>query len=113
MRSRLRASVSAGLAFLGMLNAPGVVRGEGAAAPPAPAIDGADTAFVLIAAALVMVMTPGLGLFYGGMVRRQNVLATVQQSVILLGLITIPLVLFCFNPAFRPHKLHWLLRRPE
>jgi Amt family ammonium transporter len=65
------------LPLLAWLIAPGVVRAEGtAAAPPAPAIDGADTAFVLIAAALVMVMTPGLGLFYGGMVRRKNVLAT-------------------------------------
>src|SRR4051794_1547270 len=106
MRSRLRASVSAGLAFLGMLNAPGVVRGEGAAAPPTPAIDGADTAFVLIAAALVMVMTPGLGLFYGGMVRRKNVLATFQQSFILLGLITIQWFLFGYSLAFGPNKLN-------
>src|SRR4051794_5325681 len=102
MRSRLRASVSAGLAFLGMLNAPGVVRGEGAAAPPTPAIDGADTAFVLIAAALVMVMTPGLGLFYGGMVRRKNVLATFQQSFILLGVITLQWTLFGYSLAFAP-----------
>ena len=39
-----------------------------------------DTAWVLVSAALVMLMTPGLALFYGGMVRRKNVLATLMQS---------------------------------
>ena len=47
-----------------------------------------DTAFILISAALVMLMTPGLALFYGGMVRNKNVLATIMQSFILIGLIS-------------------------
>ena len=77
-----------------------------AAAAPAPAINGADTAFMLISAALVMLMTPGLGLFYGGMVRRKNVLATFQQSFIMLGVITVQWTLFGYSLAFGPDKLH-------
>ena len=53
-----------------------------------------DTAFMLIATALVMFMTPGLALFYGGLVRSKNVLATIMQSFICLGLISITWVLF-------------------
>ena len=75
-----------------------------AAIPPTPAINGADTAFMLICAALVMVMTPGLGLFYGGMVRRKNVLATFQQSFIMLGVIALQWVLFGYSLAFGPDK---------
>ena len=47
----------------------------------------ADTAFVLISAALVMLMTPGLALFYGGMVRSKNILATIMENFILLGVV--------------------------
>ena len=72
--------------------------------PPASAISGADTAFILIAAALVMLMTPALGLFYGGMVRRKNVLATFQQSFIMLGVVTVQWVLFGYSLAFGPPK---------
>ena len=107
MRSRLRASVFLGLALTALLFGPGVVRGQDTlAAPPAATINGADTAFVLMAAALVMIMTPGLGLFYGGMVRRKNVLATFQQSFIMLGLITVQWVLFGYSLAFGPNKLN-------
>jgi len=52
-----------------------------------------DTAFVLISAALVMLMTPGLALFYGGMVRGKNVLGTIMHSFIILGIITFEWVL--------------------
>jgi Amt family ammonium transporter len=83
---------------------------ETAASPPAPAaapkIEPADTAFVLISAALVMVMTPGLGLFYGGMVRRKNVLATFQQSFIMLGVIALQWILYGYSLAFGPDKYH-------
>lgn len=71
-------------------------------ATPAPTVNGADTAFVLAGAGLVMLMTPGLGLFYGGMVRRKNVLATFQQSFILLGVITIQWALIGYSLAFGP-----------
>ena len=73
-------------------------------APTAPAISNADTAFVMIAAAMVMLMTPALGLFYGGMVRRKNVLATFQQSFIMLGVVTVQWVLFGYSLAFGPAK---------
>src|SRR5262249_12000598 len=80
-----------------------------AAPAPAPEINGADTAFVMVGAALVMVMTPGLGLFYGGMVRRKNVLATFQQSFILLGVVAVQWVLFGYSLAFGPDAFGGLI----
>ncbi len=59
-----------------------------------------DTAFMLIATAMVMLMTPGLALFYGGMVRSKNVLSTLLQSFICLGVVTILWVLFGYTMAF-------------
>jgi Amt family ammonium transporter len=73
------------------------------------AINGADTAFVLIAAAMVMLMTPGLGFFYGGMVRRPNVLATFQQSFILLGTIALQWILVGYSLVFGPDRLGGLI----
>ena len=61
-----------------------------------------DTAFMLVATALVMFMTPGLALFYGGLVRSKNVLATIMQSFLCLGLISITWVLFGYSLAFGP-----------
>ena len=61
-----------------------------------------DTAFMLIATAMVMLMTPGLALFYGGMVRAKNVLSTLMQSFICLGLISIIWVLYGYSLAFGP-----------
>ena len=61
-----------------------------------------DTAFVLLSAALVMLMTQGLGLFYGGMVRNKNVLGTIMQSFIILGIITIEWVLWGYSMSFGP-----------
>ncbi len=48
-------------------------------------IDTGDTAWVLISTALVMLMTPGLALFYGGLVRRKNVLSTIMHSFFMLA----------------------------
>ena len=61
-----------------------------------------DTAFMLVATALVMFMTPGLALFYGGLVRSKNVLATIMQSFICLGLISVTWVVFGYSLAFGP-----------
>ena len=61
-----------------------------------------DTAFMLVATAMVMLMTPGLALFYGGMVRSKNVLSTLLQSFICLGVVTIIWVLYGFSMAFGP-----------
>jgi Amt family ammonium transporter len=52
-------------------------------------IDTGDTAFILVSAALVMFMTPGLALFYGGLVRTKNVLGTIMQSFFALGLVSV------------------------
>ena len=64
-----------------------------------------DTAFVLVSSAMVMLMTPGLALFYGGMVRAKNVLGTIMQSFILLGLISLQWLLWGYSMAFGPDKL--------
>jgi len=61
-----------------------------------------DTAFVLFSSALVMLMTPGLALFYGGMVRQKNVLGTLMHSFIILGVITLEWVLWGYSMAFGP-----------
>ena len=61
-----------------------------------------DTVFVLMSAALVMLMTPGLALFYGGMVRNKNILGTLMQSFIVLGVITLEWVLWGYSMSFGP-----------
>jgi Amt family ammonium transporter len=63
-------------------------------------INAGDTSWVLISTALVMLMTPALAFFYGGMVRRKNVLSTLNLSFILMALISIQWVLFGFSLAF-------------
>lgn len=76
-------------------------------APPAataePAkIDTGDTAWVLVSSALVMLMTPGLALFYGGMVRTKNALSTIMQSFFIIALISVQWVLWGYTLAFGP-----------
>ncbi len=61
-----------------------------------------DTAFMLIATALVMLMTPGLALFYGGLVRQKNVLATIMQSFACLGIVSIIWIGYGYSLAFGP-----------
>ena len=61
-----------------------------------------DTAFVLISAALVLLMIPGLALFYGGMVRKKNVLGTIMQSFILISLVTLEWVYLGYSMSFGP-----------
>lgn len=63
-------------------------------------IDTGDTAWLLVSTALVLVMTPGLAFFYGGMVRKKNMISTMLQSLACLGLITIIWVVFGFSLAF-------------
>ena len=65
-----------------------------------PRIDTGDTAFVLLSAALVMIMTPGLAFFYGGLVRRKNFLAIMMQSFISMGVVTTIWVLVGYSLAF-------------
>jgi Amt family ammonium transporter len=85
---------------------PAPVAGAPAAAPaPPPKIDSGDTAWLLTSSALVLLMTaPGLALFYGGMVRQKNALATIMQSFIIMALISVQWVLWGYSLAFGPDK---------
>jgi len=65
-------------------------------------MNAADTAFVLFSAALVMLMTPGLALFYGGLVRSKNVLGTIMQNFFMLGVIGVQWALIGYSLAFGP-----------
>jgi Amt family ammonium transporter len=65
-----------------------------------PEINSGDTAWLLASAALVMFMTPGLALFYGGLVRAKNVLGTIMQSFFALALVTVLWVLIGYTLAF-------------
>jgi Amt family ammonium transporter len=65
-------------------------------------INAGDTAFMMTAAALVMFMTPGLALFYGGLVRSKNVLSTLVQSFFSLGVVGLIWVLYGYSLAFGP-----------
>src|SRR5512133_2846903 len=77
-------------------------------------ISAGDTAWVLTAAALVMLMTPALGFFYGGLVRRKNVLSTIMHSFFILALVSVQWVLWGYSLAFGPDwkgligNLDWL-----
>lgn len=62
----------------------------------------ADTAFILASAGLVLLMTPGLALFYAGMVRSKNVLGTIMQSLFMISLITIEWVYLGYSMSFGP-----------
>src|SRR5436309_10801245 len=80
-------------------------------------ISAGDTAWLLMSAALVMLMTPALGFFYGGLVRRKNVLATIMHSFFILCLISVQWVLWGYTLAFGPDHggliggLDWLALR--
>lgn len=67
-------------------------------------IDTGDTAWLLVSTALVMLMTPALAFFYGGMVRRKNVLSTVMMSFSVLALVSILWILYGYSLSFGPDK---------
>lgn len=77
-------------------------------------IDSGDTAWILVSSALVMLMTPGVALFYGGMVRKKNVVSTIMMSFAILALVGILWVLYGYSLAFGPDiggiigNLDWL-----
>ncbi len=105
---RLLPVLVAGL-WLGVAAAQTAPAGAAAAAPTAPLLVGTDkisagdTAWMLTSTALVLMMTiPGLALFYGGMVRRKNVLATVMQSFAITCLVTLLWWVIGYSWAFTP-----------
>ncbi len=63
-------------------------------------IDSGDTAFIIICTAMVMLMTPGVGLFYGGMVRKKSVISMIALAIIAFALVSIQWVLFGYSLAF-------------
>lgn len=72
-------------------------------AQDAPQVSAGDTAWVLTSSALVLMMiVPGLALFYGGLVRRKNILGTLMQSFVLLAMISVQWVLWGYSVAFGP-----------
>ena len=107
----LRTRLTACLGIVAALMLPAVSAHADAAAA---AVNSGDTSWLLTSSALVLLMTaPGLALFYGGMVRRKNVLAILMQSFILAALVSIQWVLFGYSLAFSPGNaliggLHWI-----
>jgi len=109
-----RRSVLPGLLTIALLCASAAARADeprdlaidAAAAPNAAPfgrdVQAVDTLFLLAATSLTLLMVPALGLFYGGMVRRKNVLATFQQSFILLGVVALQWVVLGYSLAFGP-----------
>src|SRR4051812_8970678 len=65
-------------------------------------IDTGDTAWLLVSCALVLLMTPGLALFYGGMVRGKNVLSTFMHSIAAIPILSVKWALFGYSLAFGP-----------
>lgn len=103
MKTRLKWMLSIVMMTIFVLGLPAI-----AAAADAPAIDTGDTAFMMICTALVMIMTPGLALFYGGMVRRKNVLSIILQSFAAMALVSVQWVLIGYTIGFGP-DIHHLL----
>src|SRR6201995_5327426 len=75
-------------------------------------IDSGDTAWLLVSTALVLIMTPGLAFFYGGMVSKKNVLSTMMQSFVCMGVITIIWVIFGFSLAFGDDMMGGFIGNP-
>ena len=73
-----------------------------AAASKVPAFSAGNTAWVLASTALVLIMTPGLGFYYGGMVRRKNVLNTISLSFITICTVSVIWILWGYSLAFGP-----------
>src|SRR5262245_39101787 len=103
--SRLAVVVGAVLpVFLGS----SLLADEAAAAAPAVKIDSGATAWMLASSALVLFMTPGLALFYAGMVRSKNVLGTAMHSLFCMGLITLQWVIVGYSLSFSDVSCHGL-----
>jgi ammonium transporter, Amt family len=91
---------------------PGLVTPEEPAveapAAPAPVADTGDTAWILASAALVLLMTPGLAFFYGGLVRKKNMLSVLMQCFMLMCVITLQWVFFGYSLSFGPDVKGWI-----
>ena len=98
MRSRIRMSRWVWvLPFLAMASS-----AYAQTAVPIPKVDTGDTAWVMVCTALVMLMTPGLAFFYGGLVRKKNVLSVLMQCFVVLCMISVQWVAFGYSLSFGP-----------
>ncbi len=79
-----------------------------APAPEPAKIDGGDTAWMLVSTGLVLLMVPGLALFYGGMVRRKNILGTMMHSMVALAIVGVQWLLFGYCLAFGTTHGGWI-----
>ncbi len=77
------------------------------AAPPSPVNTG-DTAWVLTSAALVLLMTPGLAFFYGGLVRKKNILSILMQCFMMICIVSLQWVIFGYSLSFGPDIKGWI-----
>lgn len=115
-RLAARFSLFAVLSLMALSITPQFLRAEEApaaaaaapATPPPPTVNTGDTAWVLTSAALVLLMTPGLAFFYGGLVRRKNVLSILMQCFMAMGIVTVQWVLIGYSLAFGPDKGGWI-----
>jgi ammonium transporter, Amt family len=101
MRDKLKTGLL-GLSLAAASAAPALAQGT-----PAPTINSGDTAWILVSAALVLLMTPGLAFFYGGLVRGKNSLNTLMMSFVALAVVGVEWVLFGYSLAFAPGS-QWL-----
>jgi ammonium transporter, Amt family len=93
---------SAAPLFLALLLVPAA-----AAQDAASTLDSGDTAWILVSSALVMLMVPGLALFYGGMVRHKNILSTLLQCFLVLALVSLQFAIVGYTLAFGPDVNGW------
>jgi Amt family ammonium transporter len=93
--------------FIGLTATTAWAAAEDGGATPAKEINSGDTAWILMGAALVMLMTPGLAFFYGGLVRRKNVLSILMQCMMILCLISMQWFLFGYSLSFGPNLDKW------
>jgi len=101
------------LVFVGVLaSVPAAVSSGLNALPAAAPINGGDTAWMLMATAMVLLMTPGLAFFYGGMVSKQHVIGTMFQSFIAMGVVSLLWVVVGFSLSFGT-SFHGLIGDPR
>lgn len=84
--------------FLELCLLPGIAR----AADTASELNGADTTFMAIATLLVLIMTPALAFFYGGLVRRKNTINTIMMSMVCLGIFAVQWFVYGYSLSFGP-----------
>jgi Amt family ammonium transporter len=103
-------AVSAGsAAVMAPLAALAAEAAKAAPANVAPVLNTGDTAWMLVSSALVLVMIPGLALFYGGMVRSKNVLSTMMHSFVAMGIVGVQWIVIGYSLSFGPDIGHGLL----